>query len=425
MICGRRGGKSAIIGTIAAYVAVFLAPAWRRHVRPGEQLTVLVVATTRQQARIVLRYVASMITDAPELKPLIQTVSDEVIELKTGVSIEIASASFRSIRGKTVAAALIDEAAFLRGEESALPDDELLTAIRPAMSTIPRSLLLISSSPYAKRGIVWDAFKESYGRDDAPALVWRAGTRTMNPTVSQDFIDSEFARDPARAAAEFEAEFRSDIAAFVGRELVEARTMPGRTVLPPLPDRRLVYHAFVDPSGGSVDSMCLAIAHSEDRDDEHRVSVLDLVHEVRPPFSPESVVAEFAAILRGYNVVNVVGDRYGSLWVMEQFHKAGVRYTASERSKSELYLECLPMLTAGQCELLDVPRLAAQLCGLERRTSRAGRDSVDHGPGQHDDVANVACGALVLAGGDGAADTWRQLGSGHALSTFFTSLYPS
>jgi hypothetical protein len=37
------------------------------------------------------------------------------------------------------------------------------------------------------------------------------------------------------------------------------------------------------------------------------------------------------------------------------------------------------------------------LVGLERRTSRAGKDSIDHAPGGHDDVANAAAGATVYA----------------------------
>jgi hypothetical protein len=90
---------------------------------------------------------------------------------------------------------------------------------------------------------------------------------------------------------------------------------------------------------------------------------------------------------------------------------AGVRavrrplYVPSERSKSELYLEVLPMFSSGRVRILDHLRLLAQLCGLERRTSRAGRDSVDHGPGahQHDDLANACAGALVTAA-TGAAD---------------------
>ena len=36
-----------------------------------------------------------------------------------------------------------------------------------------------------------------------------------------------------------------------------------------------------------------------------------------------------------------------------------------------------------------------QLVGLERRTARSGRDTVDHTPGGHDDLANVVAGVLV------------------------------
>ena len=57
----------------------------------------------------------------------------------------------------------------------------------------------------------------------------------------------------------------------------------------------------------------------------------------------------------------------------------------------------LPILNSGRVELLDHPRLATQLTGLERRTARSGKDSIDHAPGGHDDVANAVAGALMLA----------------------------
>ena len=88
------------------------------------------------------------------LKPFVERVDGETIELTTGVSIEISTASFRAVRGYTVLAALIDEAAYLRDEESSTPDVELLNALRPAMATIPDARLLVASSPYAKRGIL-------------------------------------------------------------------------------------------------------------------------------------------------------------------------------------------------------------------------------------------------------------------------------
>jgi hypothetical protein len=48
-------------------------------------------------------------------------------------------------------------------------------------------------------------------------------------------------------------------------------------------------------------------------------------------------------------------------------------------------------------ELLDLPRLTTQLCSLERRTARGGRDTIDHAPGAHDDIVNAAAGAIVAA----------------------------
>jgi hypothetical protein len=48
-------------------------------------------------------------------------------------------------------------------------------------------------------------------------------------------------------------------------------------------------------------------------------------------------------------------------------------------------------------DLLDNDRLVTQLTSLERRTSRGGRDSIDHAPGAHDDLANAMAGALVTA----------------------------
>ena len=94
----------------------------------------------------------------------------------------------------------------------------------------------------------------------------------------------------AAAAAEYGAEFRRDIESFVSREAVDAVVVQGRHEL--APRSAVEYVAFVDPSGGSQDSMTLAIAHREnDR------AVLDCVRERRPPFNPSDVVAEFVVTL--------------------------------------------------------------------------------------------------------------------------------
>lgn len=190
-------------------------------------------------------------------------------------------------------------------------------------------MLLSASSPYARSGELWRAFDRWYGKDDAP-LVWQAATRTMNKTVSQSFIDEETLKDPANAASEYGAQFRTDIEAFVSMDAVRACIEPG--VRERAPENRWRYYAFVDPSGGSGDSMTLAIAHKEGN-----TCILDLIREVRPPFSPEAIVEEFAATVKRYRLTKVVGDRYAGEWPRERFRIHDVNYELVDNAKSELY----------------------------------------------------------------------------------------
>jgi hypothetical protein len=385
-ICGRRSGKSFILALIAVYLACLMD--WRKYLGPGERGTIMVIASDRKQSRVIMRYIAGLL-EVPMLAARVESQSTESVDLQNRVTIEVHPASYRSVRGYTVIAALADELAFWRSDEtSANPDTEILEAIRPAMVTIPNAMLLCASSPHARKGALWDAWKAHYGKD-GPILVWHAPTRVMHARVPQLTIDRAMERDPARANAEWHAIFRADVESFIPREVVEALVSPGVYERAPIGDVRSL--GFVDPSGGGHDSYTLAIAHAEGD-----IAVLDLVRERRPPFGPEEVTDEYARTLQAYGVHSVVGDRYSAQWVVEQFRKRGVDYRAADRSKSELYLECLPIMNSGWAELLDHPRLTGQLCALERRSVRGGRDIVDHGPGGMDDLANAVAGALAL-----------------------------
>jgi hypothetical protein len=387
LVCGRRAGKSFILALVAVFLACFWD--WSPYLSPGERGTVMVIAADKKQARVIYRYAAAMLREVPMLKALIRRDTAEAIDLANGITIEILTASFRTVRGYTLIAALCDEIAFWRSDESANPDSEIIAAIRPAMATIPGAMLLCASSAYARRGALWTAFRKFFGKD-SPVLVWKADTRTMNPTVPQSVIDEAYENDPASAAAEYGAEFRTDVETYIAREVVDATVVPGRHELPPVSGTR--YFGFTDPSGGSSDSMTLAVAHNNGE----RV-VVDSVRECKPPFSPDDVVAEFAATLRSYGISSVRGDRYAGEWPRERFRVRGISYEPAEQAKSDLYRDLLPILNSGRAELLDHPRLAAQLCGLERRTARSGKDSIDHPPGGHDDVINAVAGSLVSA----------------------------
>ncbi|MBO0738353.1 MAG: hypothetical protein J2P48_17565, partial [Alphaproteobacteria bacterium] len=300
-------------------------------------------------------------------------------------------ASYRAVRSRTVLAALCDEIAFWHSEESsANPDREIISALEPAMATIPNALLLGSSSPYSRRGVLWDYYDRWFGRPGGP-LVWQAATRWMNPTVPQSFLAEQYELDPLSAAAEYGAEFRSDVDAFVTREALDEVISKGCHEIPPA--HGVAYKGFVDPSGGSADSMTLAIGHVDRKTGR---AVLDLLRERRPPFSPEAVVEEFVRTLHSYRIARVEGDHYAGEWPKERFRKSGIHYDIAKKRKSDIYLEFLPILNASRCELLDDRRLYNQLLGLERRTARGGHESIDHGPGAHDDVANVTAGVMVM-----------------------------
>jgi hypothetical protein len=355
----------------------------------GERATIRVMSADRDQSRVIFRYISAFLSEVPLLERLVARQTAETIELTNRVTIEIGTASFRSSRGYTFPAVLIDEIAFLRSDESANPDSEILAAVRPGMETIPNAMLLCASSPYARKGELWKSFDRWYGKDDAP-LVWRASTRTMNRTVPQSFIDEETLKDPANVASEYGAEFRSDIEAFISVDILRSCIQPG--VYERAPENRWRYYCFVDPSGGSGDSFTLTIAHKEGA-----TCILELIREVRPPFSPEQVVEEFAAIAKKYRITKVVGDRYAGEWPRERFRLSGVNYEVIEETKSGIYQQLLPIVNSNQTILLDHDRMVYQFCSLERRTSRGGRDSIDHPPRMHNDIANAVAGAVVLA----------------------------
>ena len=286
---GRRGGKSRILALIATSLACF--KNWSEHLAEGETGYVLVVAPDRKQAREIFGYARTFIADTPLLAPLIVGQTNESIELSTNITIEIATCSARTIRGRTVVAGLLDEVAYWPTDSSANPGTEVLDALRPCLGGVPGSMLLAASSPAGREGALWRAYQRHHGKP-GPVLSWQASTLTMHPAHPRGPIEAFYAENPNAAAAEYGGEFRACSSTLIDRDALEACTSDVRE-RPPAPGR--TYHAFVDAADGRAggDSMVLAIAHREER-----TAVLDLVREVKPPFSPERVVTGFARILR-------------------------------------------------------------------------------------------------------------------------------
>lgn len=392
---GRRGGKSHVAGLLAIYEACFTDH--RSRLAPGEVATCMVIAADRKQARAVMRYVSGLVNANPMLRRMVVREKSEAIEFDNREAIEVHTASHRGVRGYTLSAAILDEIAFWH-VEGANPDVEIIAALRPALATL-RGKLVALSSPYARRSVLWNAYRRHFGQP-GPVLVAQAPSRTMNPNLPQRVVDDAMKDDPARAGAEYMAEFRSDIASLMDPALIERATRPKPKELPCASRTR--YAAFSDPAGGGQDEFTIAIGHLDDE-----VVVIDAVRGLHG--SPSEIAREYARLLRGYGIRRVTGDRYAGRWPRDEFLKHGIRYEVSELDRSGLYLEMLAALNSGRVELPPDPKLARQLQGLERRTGRSWRDMIDHPPGGHDDLANAVAGLVATLKASRHVTTHREL----------------
>jgi hypothetical protein len=380
---------------------------------PGETAVAALAASDRAQARLLFSYASAPFTSP--LRAAMQPLADLVtrrtrweLNLANNVSIEVSTSNFRAIRGRTFAIAIADELAFWQDDEGQNPASEILSAIRPALATLGGQLIGLSS-PFAKAGALWDVYARSWGKDDAHTLVWKAPTRVMNPSIPERVVQEALERDEQAARAEWLAEFRDDVAALVTPEALRAVVISERRHdLPRLAD--VDYLAVVDAASGSgADSAALAIVHAE-IDGDRVIVVVDAVREAKPPFSPELVVAEHAALLRAYGCLEVYGDKWGAGFVDALYARHGIWYRALPMTRSEAYAQLLGLVNCAAVELPEHPRLIQQISRLRRTAGTSGREVIDHPAGGHDDIANATAAACVLMHQLGSAPQPVKLG---------------
>jgi phage terminase large subunit-like protein len=149
LVVGRKGGKTRCMALLAVYLATLVDH--RAALSVGERGVVLVVAQSQAVAKVLLRYAEGIIRQSPLLRSLVVNHTQDSIELKSGITIEVRPCNYKSLRGPTYCAALCDEAAFwFVDSEAANPDTEVIAAIKPALG-LTHGLLTIASSPYAKK----------------------------------------------------------------------------------------------------------------------------------------------------------------------------------------------------------------------------------------------------------------------------------
>ena len=396
VVAGRRAGKSRIFALIAVYLATFRD--WSSCLAPGERGHVLIIAAERQQTEAIMGFIRALLKGTPLLAPLIAFEGVDEIALHERHHLRGCDAQpprraledrglRASRRGRGLGGRRGELQQRRRGHRGPIAGHGHDPGMRSCSGPV---------SPYGRRGLLWRMHERHFGKP-GPVLVWHSPTRRMNPTLPASEIERAYAADPARASAEYDAQFRDSASNLIDADLLQSCIAPGVVERERVPGRR--YFAFADPADGRAngDSMTLAISHCEGR-----TAVLDLVREQRPPFSPERVVASFARTLRDYGLRAVQADRHGRGPFEELFRRHGISYDASAPSKANLFADFIAALSSHAVSLLDHPRLREQamtleLLGMASGYEKIGMPRARDGRALHDDVVNAVAGSLARA----------------------------
>ena len=388
---GRRAGKS---DKLAANIAVYEACARDFKFSVGEIPIVMIVSTEKErQSRIVFQYVLQKMERSLILKRMIKSVTTQEIRLKNRAIIQVYPCAVAQIRGASLLCFIGDECAWWRVEGKDV-DTEILSAARPGLS-FEHSKLIKISTPYMRRGEIWNDYRRYFGKDDAEVLVFQGATELFNPSFSKIKLDHAQEKDPVAYEAEFLARFRQDLSSMYEPESVDRAINFDRPMEMGYREGN-EYHAFVDTAGGGGrDCYAISIGH---RDREGERIVVDVVRSRAPKFDPAEVTAQYCELLKSYKVFRITGDKFSGDFASSLFAKGGIEYIRSEKTKSELYLEAESVFNTGGADIPNRAILIDQLKRLVRKVRSGGKDSVDVEVGSEDE-ANVVCGLVTLVSG--------------------------
>ena len=416
-ICAIQSGKTQVAATLVGFEGMF--PEVAPDTRDGTYTnlrSVLVAQDARGVTRTMLARVRAVLRSVPAFAAQIASDTADAITLKNGVQIGAWPCRPEAVRGVRANFACADELAFFKDSVSGRGTSHEMVSVLMDRLVTTRGRLWIITSPWAEHGKAWELYRDFFGKakesKDARILVLRAPLMLLNPTVDPADLERKRLLDPLAARADIDAEFIGTQDTLLDRKMLEACTDETATMR--APNRGTKYFATFDAATGGTstagDRATWSIAHYEMRDGRI-VAVQDVIDGMYPPFDPATAIRAAAMRYGPYGVTRSYGDAYASGsnggFLASEFKKYGITYEVLKKNRSEIYLDLLPIINSGSCVLLNHPEMLRELRNLERRILPSGVDRVDHPRrvGGHDDFANVAASALVLAHARGVKPT--------------------
>jgi hypothetical protein len=345
---------------------------------------------------------------SPLLSRLIANEGQNEIALKNGITIACYPCSYVTVRGISIVCVICDEMAFWRHEETAAnPEQEVLDALRPGMSTFSTAKLIKISTPYRKEGILWHEFQR---RAELDHLVWQLPSPAMNPALDELILEKARKRDEQTFRREYLAEFTDDINGWIVPEVLDPCILPGRSALPHIENAR--YVAAIDPAFSHSD-FALAVLHQT----ENGPIVVDRVARwagtKKAPLAYEWVCNEILAVLREYGINNVLSDQYCAPVISQHLQTLGIHFdqhSFGSHTRTDIFGNLKHLIVQRQIELLDDPVLLRQLRALEEHRTPNGNIDIRPAHGQKDDLAVVvALAAFELANKPIIRELWAPV----------------
>ncbi|MGA2502067.1 MAG: hypothetical protein ABSH20_30355, partial [Tepidisphaeraceae bacterium] len=385
---GRRSGKGRIAAVVATFEATVNAVAHLAAVPVGERVSIVVVATSQVQARIVHRYVRGFFR-RPALAPLVARDTDDELELTNGIVITTVPATAAAARGSAVPVVIMDECAWYQGRDGSLIDaKEIYDALGPGAAQFPERRVILASTPRWSTGFFADMCALGSSGQFPDMRTFFATTEEMNPKISREYLAQERAKDPAAFAREFEAVWDSGIGAVFEGELVRAAVREAER-LPAIPDVR--YTMAIDPAF-TGDTFAAIVGHVET---SGRV-VVDVVqgwHGTKgSPVQVDRTLDELAVLSGAYNRAAVLTDQFGAQPIRQGLAARGLSVSEkpwTNETKVDAVAAVRRCLYSGRLEIPPHRELVSELVTLEQRPTPSGRPRIAAPGGGHDDYATA------------------------------------
>jgi hypothetical protein len=378
----------------------------------GEIAFGVIVCPDMRLAAQAFRYVAGAIDATPSIGRLVVARSTDSITLRRpdGHTITIeclpASRGGAATRGRTLFAALLDEASFFRDADSGQVNDlEVYRSV--TVRVLPGGRVLVVSTAWLESGVLQELIQTNHGHPTT-AVACIARTLTMrNDTRIRTIVEEERLRDRDNAAREFDCQpLGSGASTYFDGAAINASLREGPINVAPVPGA---------PVGASAD---FAFVH-----DSSALAIVQLVAgfyqlsellELRPgkdaPLQPSAVVAEFAIVCQRYGVRRAAADGHYREAIREHLTASSLDLRAlpeGQSGKIEMYSQTRALLHEGVCRISrDAKKLISQLREVVAKPTPGGGLSITSPRKQsgHGDLVSAYVGAIWSAAQHGARD---------------------